>query len=200
MVVPDLVELDLDSVVDECGTPKSRQHPLQEHQAVITLLPDGEVEFRRVDSWTADSPLGLLYDLHDFPKSPMLMSMMMPVFLVMMLMSVVMMSVFLVMMLMCLMMMSMFFLPEKIFHVMIMILMCLVQNHLKIADIKSGLLHTADLHTKSRHRNRIQYTFQYLFICSEIQKCSHHHISTDSGIAFQIQLIFLLNVFSLPVD
>jgi hypothetical protein len=76
--------------------------------------------------------------------------------------------------------------PVQIFHIVIMILMGLIQHHIKITHVKSRFLHPADHRMKSVHRKTLKRPFKRLLIRSQIQKRRHRHIAADSALTFQI--------------
>ena len=80
-------------------------------------------------------------------------------------------------------------LSMEIFHIMIVILMRLVKNHIKITNIQSRFFHSADFNLKSLHRKTLQSFTQYFLISSKIQQGSHSHITADSRITFPVQCI-----------
>ena len=77
-------------------------------------------------------------------------------------------------------------LSEQIGHVMIMILVFMIQQHIEINRRNPALLHLRNLNVKALRRDRFQHLLQLLLICTKIQQCTRQHISADSGITFQI--------------
>ena len=116
----------------------------------------------------------------------------MPVVAVMMIVVVMMMVVVLVMMPVVIVMVVMVFLrirrslSEQISHVMIMILVLMIQQHIEINRRNPALLHLRNLNVKALRRDRLQHLLQLLLVCPKIQQCTRQHISADSGITFQI--------------
>ena len=74
----------------------------------------------------------------------------------------------------------------QIFHIMVVILMRLIQNHVKIADVQPGFDHPADFYPKALHRETFQGLHKHLLIGPQIQKRSHCHIAAYPRAAFQI--------------
>ena len=72
----------------------------------------------------------------------------------------------------------------KIFHIMVVVFVSFIQDHIKIAGIQPRLLHPADLHLKAAHRQTVQNIHQHLFIHAQIQQSRSHHIPADSRITF----------------
>ena len=94
-----------------------------------------------------------------------------------------------IMMLMMVMMVFLRFrrsLSEQIGHVMIMVLVLMIQQHIEINRRNPALLHLRNLNVKALRRDRFQHLLQLLLICTKIQQCTCQHISADSGITFQI--------------
>ena len=113
---------------------------------------------------------------------------MMPVMAVVVIVVVVVMPV-VIMMLMMVMMVFLCFrriLSEQIGHVMIMILVFMIQQHIEINRRNPALLHLRNLNVKALRRDRLQHLLQLLLVCPKIQQCTRQHISADSGITFQI--------------
>ena len=79
-----------------------------------------------------------------------------------------------------------FFYTMQIFHIMIMILMHRIQNHVKIAAIKSCLLYTGNLCTKPIYRDTCKYLLQYLRVSTQINQGSNQHVPADSCCTLQI--------------
>ncbi len=74
----------------------------------------------------------------------------------------------------------------QIFHIMIMIFMFLIKNHIKVARIQTGFFYPGNADIKSLYRKACKSFFQNLLICSKIQKCCHRHISADTAFTLQI--------------
>ena len=74
----------------------------------------------------------------------------------------------------------------KIFHIMVVVFVSFIQDHIKITGIQPRLLHPADLHLKAAHRQTVQNIHQHLFIHAQIQQSRSHHIPADSRTTFQI--------------
>ena len=88
--------------------------------------------------------------------------------------------------------------PIQVLHVMVMAVMLLIEDHIKIAAVDAGFLHSADLDLKPLSRNLIKHLKQFILICAQIQKGCHSHISADSRTAFQVQDLISLHYSFLP--
>ena len=69
----------------------------------------------------------------------------------------------------------------QISHIVVMILMFAVKDHVEIAGIQAGLDNTRDCNPVTGKRQRIQCFLQQLFIRPQIQKRRNQHISADSA-------------------
>lgn len=74
----------------------------------------------------------------------------------------------------------------KVLHIMVVIFMLPIQNHMKITGIQPIFLHPGYLNPEPIHRKAVQRILKHLFICSQIQKGRHSHIPADTGHTFQI--------------
>ena len=77
-------------------------------------------------------------------------------------------------------------LSEQISHIMIMVLVLMIQQHIEINRRNPALLHLRNLNVKALRRDRLQHLLQLLLVCTKIQQCTCQHIAADSGITFQI--------------
>ena len=77
-------------------------------------------------------------------------------------------------------------LSEQISHIMIMVLVLMIQQHIEINRRNPALLHLRNLNVKALRRDRLQNLLQLLLVCTKIQQCTCQHIAADSGITFQI--------------
>ena len=69
----------------------------------------------------------------------------------------------------------------QISHIVVMVLMFAVKDHVEIAGIQAGLDNTRDCNPVTGKRQRIQCFLQQLFIRPQIQKRRNQHISADSA-------------------
>ena len=77
-------------------------------------------------------------------------------------------------------------LSEQISHVMIMVFVLMIQQHIEIYRRNPALQHLRNLNVKALRRDRFQHLLQLLLVCTKIQQCTCQHIAADSGITFQI--------------
>ena len=69
----------------------------------------------------------------------------------------------------------------QISHIVVIILMFAVKDHVEIAGIQAGLDNTRDCNPVTGKRQRIQCFLQQFFIRPQIQKRRNQHISADSA-------------------
>ena len=83
--------------------------------------------------------------------------------------------------------MTMFMAAARRIHIMRMSVLFLIrQDHIEITGINAAFLRPSDFYLVALYLKAVQCLFQYLRVCSQVQKRSHGHVSADSGIAFQI--------------
>ena len=75
----------------------------------------------------------------------------------------------------------------QILHIMVMIFMKGIEDHIKIAAVYPRFLHPPDLGVKTVVRNRLQSSFQCFQIRSEINHGRYKHVSADTGRTIKIQ-------------
>ena len=123
----------------------------------------------------------------------MLMVVVLPMVVVMLMVVILPMAVLMFMVvvlpMMVVMLMMVVLMPVQIFHVVIMILVLLIQQHRKITTVNSRLFYPGHLHGESVRRNAVQRFHQHLFAGSQIEERRHRHIAADTGITFQIKCI-----------
>ena len=68
----------------------------------------------------------------------------------------------------------------KIIHIVIVIFMLCIQLYKKITCIQCGLFYSRHFCLKSLNGKARKCLLKHFLICSQIKKCSHRHISTDS--------------------
>ena len=68
----------------------------------------------------------------------------------------------------------------KVFHIVVMVFMFRIQQHVKVTDIQAGFLHAADAHRKSVHRQRSERAFQRFPIRPQIQQGGRRHVAADA--------------------
>ena len=76
--------------------------------------------------------------------------------------------------------------PVQILHIVIVILVRRIQQHMKIAHVKPGFFDPAYYRPESAHRKASERPLKRLRIRAQIQKRRHRHISADPAFAFQI--------------
>ena len=76
--------------------------------------------------------------------------------------------------------------PIEIGHIVVMVFVFFVQDHIEIAAVDARLLHPGDFHGESFGRDGVQCLFQYLPIRPQVQKGCHKHVSRNAGRRFQI--------------
>ena len=84
--------------------------------------------------------------------------------------------------------------PMQIGHVMVMILVCIIQDHIEIAGINAGLFHTAYLNPVSVHGKGCKHIPKSLLAGTKIQKSGNRHIAADPAGAIQIEDIRLIHI------
>ena len=72
------------------------------------------------------------------------------------------------------------FMTVQIAHVVVVILICILQDDIKVADVKPRFLYSADLRPEASDRQAFQHLFQHFLICSEIKQRSHRHVAADA--------------------
>ena len=128
----------------------------------------------------------------------MVVSMVMIVVMVMVVVMMVIMVMVMFVMVMVIVVMVIVQMPIQVLHVMVVAVMLLIEDHIKIAAVDAGFLHSADLDLKPLSRNLIKHLKQLILICAQIQKGCHSHISADSRTAFQVQDLISLHYSFLP--
>ena len=81
----------------------------------------------------------------------------------------------------------------QIFHVMIVVFMCRVQNDIEVTGADTGFVNLFDFNGIAGQREAFQCLRQYFFTCTQIKQGSNCHVTADSGITFQIQNFFTHN-------
>ena len=85
----------------------------------------------------------------------------------------------------------------EVFHVVVMILVRGIENHVEVAGIEARLLHAADANFEALHRQAAEHLehgrlASSLFLRrSQIEKRRHSHVAADARRAFQVQHLFL---------
>ena len=72
------------------------------------------------------------------------------------------------------------FMAVQIAHVMVMILICILQDDVKVADVKPRFLYPSDLRPEASDRQAFQCLFQHFLICSKIKQSSDRHVAADA--------------------
>lgn len=74
----------------------------------------------------------------------------------------------------------------EIGHVVVMVFMVFVQNHVEIAAVNACFLHSSDFHCKPFGRNGRKRFIQRFPVRSQVQQGCHKHIPRNAGGCFQI--------------
>ena len=128
------------------------------------------------------------------------------VMIVVMIMIVIMVMVMIVIMMMVVIMMLMpvvmplFKVPVQICHVVIMPVVHFIKDHIKIAAIYAGFLHSPDRDLKAAARHPREYASEVLLGRAQIQKRRDGHIPADPCSAFQIQNLLFTHSNHIPLS
>jgi hypothetical protein len=74
----------------------------------------------------------------------------------------------------------------EIGHVMVMVFVFFIQDHIEITAVDARLLDPGNFHLESFGRDGVQCLLQYLTIRSQVQERCHKHISRNAGRRFQV--------------
>ena len=74
----------------------------------------------------------------------------------------------------------------EIGHIVVVIFMFFIQNHVEIAAVNACFLHPSDFHSKPFGRNGRNRLVQRFPICAQVQQGCHKHIPRNTGGCFQI--------------
>ena len=80
--------------------------------------------------------------------------------------------------------------PIQVLHVMVMAVMLLIEDHIKIAAVDAGFLHSFDLDPKAAAGDPFENAAQLLLVRAQVQERRNGHISADPCTAFQVQNFF----------
>lgn len=72
-------------------------------------------------------------------------------------------------------------------HVVVMIFLILIQDHVKVAGIDAGLFDTADLDTIPLQGKGVESFKKALLVRTQIQQGSDSHVSADAAGAVEIE-------------
>ena len=120
----------------------------------------------------------------------MIMVMVMLVLMVIMVLMIMVMVVVMVMLMVVLMLVSrkalLFEMPVQVSHVVIMAVMFLIQYHIEVAAIYTGLFYPADAGFESAGRDSLQDPQELLLIRPQVKQGCNGHVAADPGPALQI--------------
>ena len=75
--------------------------------------------------------------------------------------------------------------PVQVLRVMVVVV--LVQDHIEVADVQTGLRHTGDLRPEPLQVKGRQRPVQGLPVGAEVEHRRHGHVSADAGVAFEVE-------------
>jgi hypothetical protein len=83
--------------------------------------------------------------------------------------------------------MSVLQMPVQVCHIVVMPVVLFIKDHVKIAAVDAGFLHSFDLDPKAAAGDPFENAAQLLLVRAQVQERRNGHISADPCTAFQVQ-------------